>query len=48
VTDMKFNLSKKKYIGVDIELYRKIRNKAKKLHTFEDDLIKEWLKEKVG
>jgi muconolactone delta-isomerase len=48
VTDVKFNLSRKKYVGVDIDLYRKIRNKAKKLHIFEDDLIKEWLEEKVG
>jgi muconolactone delta-isomerase len=48
VTDVKFSLSRKKYVGVDIDLYRKIRNKAKKLHIFEDDLIKEWLEEKVG
>lgn len=47
VTDIKFNLEKKKYIGVDIELYRKIKNKAKKLHTHEEVLIKEWLQEKV-
>lgn len=47
VTDIKFNLEKKKYIGVDMELYRKIRNKAKKLRTHEEALIKEWLEEKV-
>jgi len=48
VTDIKFDLKKKKYLGVDIELYKKIRNKAKKLHTDEDTLIKKWLEEKVG
>ena len=48
VTDMKFDLSRKKYIGVDIDLYKKIRSKAKKLHVLQDDLIKEWLEEKVG
>ena len=48
VTDIRFDLKKKKYLGVDIELYKKIRNKAKKLHTDEDTLIKKWLEEKVG
>ena len=48
VKDIKFKLKKKKYIGVDIELYKKIRSKAKKLHIDEDTLIKEWLAEKVG
>ena len=45
--DIKFKLKKKKYIGVDIRLYNKIKNKAKKLHTNEDTLINEWLKEKI-
>ena len=48
VTDVKFNLQKKKYIGVDIELFKKIHNKAKKLYKNEDLLIQEWLMEKVG
>ena len=48
VTDIKFDLKKKKYIGVDAELYKKIRTKAKKLHTDEDALIKKWLEEKAG
>jgi len=48
VKDMKFNLGKKKYIGVDMELYNKIRNRAKKLNIYEDALIKEWLEEKVA
>ncbi|MEK6681001.1 MAG: CopG family antitoxin [Nitrospirota bacterium] len=48
VTDIKFNLKKKKYIGVSIELFKKIQSKAKKLHKNEDSLIQEWLMEKVG
>jgi len=47
VTDIKFNLQKKKYVGLDMELFKKIRNKAKKLHKSEDLLIQEWLMEKV-
>lgn len=48
VTDVKFDLKKKKYIGLDIRLFEKIKNKAKKLHKSEDLLIQEWLVEKVG
>ncbi|MDI6727336.1 MAG: CopG family antitoxin [Thermodesulfovibrionales bacterium] len=48
VTDVKFKLQKKKYVGLDMELFKKIRSKAKKLHKSEDILIKEWLMEKVG
>jgi len=48
VTDIKFKLQKKKYIGVNMELFKKIRSKAKKLHISEDTLIQKWLKEKVG
>ena len=47
-TDIKFKLQKKKYIGLDMELFKKIRSKAKKLHKNEDLLIKEWLMEKIG
>jgi hypothetical protein len=48
VSDIKFKLQKKKYIGLDMELFKKIRSKAKRLHKSEDLLIKEWLMEKVG
>jgi hypothetical protein len=47
VTNIKFKLQKK-YIGLDMELFKKIRNRAKRLHKSEDALIKEWLSEKVG
>ncbi|MBI3353508.1 MAG: hypothetical protein HY034_01250 [Nitrospirae bacterium] len=46
--DIKFKLQKKKYVGLDMGLFKKIRSKAKKLHKSEDILIKEWLMEKVG
>lgn len=48
VTDVKFKLQKKKYVGLDTKLFKKIQNKAKKLHKSEDSLIQEWLMEKVG
>lgn len=47
VTDVKFKLQKKKYVGLDMELFKKIKSKAKRLHKSEDLLIKEWLMEKV-
>ena len=47
VKDVEFKLQKKIYIGLDIELFKKIRREAKKLHKSEDLLIKEWLTEKV-
>lgn len=39
VTDIKFKLQKKKYVGLDMELFKKIRNRAKRLHKSEDALI---------
>jgi hypothetical protein len=48
VAGISFRLQKKKYVGLDMELFKKIRSKAKKLHKSEDILIKEWLMEKVG
>ena len=48
VTDIKFKLQKKKYVGLDMELFKKIRTRAKRLHKSEDALIQEWLSEKVG
>lgn len=47
VKDVRFLLSKKKYIGVDIALYTKIKKRAKELHKREDDLVSEWIKEKI-
>jgi hypothetical protein len=47
VKNMQFSLIKKKYIGLNIDLYTRIKKKAKALHKTEDTLINEWLKEKV-
>ena len=47
VGDIQFVLKKKKYVGIDLQLYSIIKTKAKQLHTTEDALINEWLKEKV-
>ena len=48
VKNIKFRLSKKKYIAVDMNLFKKIQSKAKKLHKNEESLIQEWLMEMVG
>jgi len=48
VKGMRFALRKKKYIPVDMMLYKKIKQKARQLHSTEDALIEEWLRERVG
>ena len=46
--EIKFLFKKKKYVGIDMELYSLIKNKAKTLDKNEDVLINEWLSEKAG
>lgn len=48
VKDMRFALKKKKYIPLDMMLYKKIKQRAKQLRKTEDILINEWLRERVG
>ena len=48
INDFRFELKKKKYIGIDQMIYKKIKKQANKLHTNEDLLVNEWLKEKLG
>ena len=45
--DIKFHLIKKKYIGLDLNIYAKVRKQARKLKISEDVLINEWLREKA-
>ena len=47
VKDVKFLLIKKKYVGLDVGIYDKIRRKAKQLKMPEDVLINDWLRERV-
>ena len=47
VDDGKFSLKKRKYIGIDSDLYATIKNKAKSLNKTEETLINEWLSEKA-
>ncbi|MBM4333891.1 MAG: hypothetical protein FJ117_22195 [Deltaproteobacteria bacterium] len=47
IENVRFSLKKKKYIGLDMTLYKKIKDKADKLHLPEDDLINKWLLEKI-
>ena len=48
VDNIQFSLKKKKYVGIDGDLYAIIKNKAKTLNKSEDVLINEWLSEKAG
>jgi hypothetical protein len=48
VKDLKFSFKRKKYVGVDMDLYAIIRRKAKALDKSEDVLINEWLSEKAN
>ena len=48
VSEIQFSLKKKKYVGIDGELYDVIKNKAKTLNKSEDILINEWLSEEAG
>jgi hypothetical protein len=48
VHDIQFNLKRKKYVGIDAELYARITLHANQLHTTEERLILKWLGEKVS
>ena len=48
VEEIQFSLKKKKYVGIDRDLYAVIKDKAKTLNKPEDVLINEWLSEKAG
>jgi hypothetical protein len=45
---IRFALKKKKYVGIDMDLYAIIRDKAKTMRKPEEALINEWLAEKVS
>jgi len=45
--EVHFALKKKKYVGIDEELFAVIKRKAKTLNKPEDTLIHEWLSEKA-
>jgi hypothetical protein len=45
--EIKFHFIKKKYVGLDLSLYAKVRKHARKLKISEDVLINEWLREKA-
>ena len=46
--EVQFSIKKKKYVGIDKDLYEQIKGKAKKLKIPEETLINEWLSEKAG
>ena len=48
MNEVRFSLKKKKYVGIDWDLYSQIQNKAKSLNKPEDVLINEWLSEKAS
>lgn len=47
VKEVHFALKRKKYVGIDGDLYAIIKMKAKALNKPEDALINEWLSEKA-
>lgn len=47
VSEIKFSLKKKRYIGIDNALYARIKIKAKMLRKPEEALINEWLSDKA-
>ena len=48
VNEIKFSLKKKRYVGINNDLYVQIKTKAKMLKKPEEALINEWLSEKAG
>ncbi len=46
--EIQFSLKKKKYVGIDQDVYAFIKSKAKELQKPEETLINEWLSEKAG
>ena len=48
VSEIKFSLKKKRYVGIDKDLYAQITTKARMLRKPEEVLINEWLSEKAG
>jgi len=48
IREIKFSLKKKRYVGIDSDLYAQIKTRAKMLKKPEEALINEWLSEKAG
>lgn len=46
--EIQFSLKKKKYVGINHDVYACIKSKAKELQKPEETLINEWLSEKAG
>jgi hypothetical protein len=46
--EIQFSFKKKKYVGIDQDLYACIKSKARELQKPEETLINEWLSEKAG
>ncbi len=47
IREVKFSYKKKRYIGIDSDLYAQIKARAKMLRKPEEALINEWLSEKA-
>ena len=48
VHNVQFTLKRKKYVGIDADLYARITVQAQRLHITEEHLILQWLGEKVS
>jgi len=48
IREVTFSFKKKRYVGIDSDLYAQIKTRAKMLKKPEESLINEWLSEKAG
>ena len=47
VHDVQFTLKRKKYVGIDADVYARVAAQAQQLHTTAERLITSWVAEKV-
>lgn len=48
VHDVQFTLKRKRYVGIDADLYARVTTQAKQLDTTAERLITAWVGEKVA
>lgn len=46
--DVKFKLKKKRYVGIDLQMFEKVKRRASRQKISPDALIESWIAEKVG
>ncbi len=46
--DVEFHLSKKKYIGINYEIFRQLEETARRMNTTPEALLETWIFEKIN